>query len=235
MNSYSSLIIGVALLLGPVILVGCIVVGLLGYSPEKAQAIREAEDSPPVVIEEVRAIRVRRPDEFRHDRLDRHPTFIGLHLATQGYGWSIISGAPITSNLAALSPSTKFAMAACFLVGSTLVLSGSAMGAHIGKWTFLKGTRDNITSSMLGDDIRLPYSFGAVGMFSIAISMGIYGSTSFGSTMGSLGGWMTVAFSITSATLLVQFVLRIRSYNRARALLIAQAVARLERTGHVAD
>lgn len=223
----SSVIIGLALLVGPVILVACIVVGILGYSPEKAKAILEAEDSP-VVIEEIRSIRVRRPERFRHDRLDRHPTYIGLHLATQGYGWSVISGAQVTSNLVSLSPATKFAMAACFLVGSTLVLTGAAMGARVWGWTFLDGTRDNIASSMLGDDIRLPYSFGAVGMFSIAISMGIYGSTSFTSTSGSLGGWMTSAFSMTSVVLLAQFVARIRVYSRARTLLIAEAVARLE-------
>jgi hypothetical protein len=224
----SSLIIGFGLLLGPVILVACIGIGLLGYSPEKAQAIREAEDHPPVVIEEIRSVRIRRPERFRHDRLDRHPTYLGLHLATQGYGWSVLSGAAITSNLASLPPASKFAMAACFLVGSTLVLCGAAMGARIGRWTFLSGIRDNIASSMLGDDIRLPYSFGAVGKFAIFVSMTIYGFTSFSSTTASLGGWMTSAFAFTSLILLVQFILRIRVYNQARALLIAQAVARLE-------
>lgn len=224
----TSLLIGVALLLGPVILVACIGIGLLGYSPERAQAIREAEDDPQVVIEEIRLVRVHRPERFKHERLDRHPTYVGLHLATQGYGWSVMLGAEVTSNIQSLSPSSKFAMAACFLVGSTLVLSGSAMGARIWRWTFLHGTRDNITSSVLGDDIRLPYSFAASGQFAIGVSMAIYASTSFTSTLGSLGGWMTGAFSLTSLVLLVRFVNRIRVYNQARVGLIAEAVARLE-------
>ena len=227
----TELLIGAFLLIGPLVLVASVAVGLLGYTPERANAIRSAEDTPQVVIEEIRHIVVRQPTKFPHDRLDRHPAYISLHIAVWCYAWCIFFGAPITSNLTSLSAETRMTMAACFVVGSTLVLSGAAMGGRICKWTLLDGVRDNVTSPMLSDDIRLPYAFNAAGMFAISISMGLYASTSFKSTFGSLGGWITGCSTFMSAILFIMFVTRIRQYSKARDLLILEAVARLEMRG----
>lgn len=230
------LVIGSALALGGVVLVASIAIGLFGFNPEAAQAIRDAEADAPVVVEEVRRVHVARPDRFRRGRLDRHPFYLGIHIAAFCYSICIFAGAEITSNLATLSPQTRFTMAACFLIGSTLVLSGATMGARVRKWTIVPGVRDNIASARLGDDIRLPYMFAAIGMFSMGISMGMYASTSFRSTTGSLGGWMTGVLSAACAVMLVVFYRRIRQYSRTRTVVVDQAVTNvILRGGHVAE
>lgn len=230
----SSVIIGAILLIGPILLVGCIAYGVLGFNPERANAIRSAEAEQPIVMEEIRRIHIRSPDRFRHDRMDRHPFYVALHLAVWGYAWCIFAGAPVTSNLRSLSPPTKFTMAACFIIGATLVLTGALMGAHLGRWVIIRGVRENMTSSMLADDIRLPYTFACSGLFAIGASMTIYAATSFGSTAGSLGGWMTALSAVACAFMIPMFFTRIRRYGRARATLIAAAVAQIERS-HVPD
>jgi hypothetical protein len=227
-------IIGTTLVLGPIILVASFAIGLLGFNPERAQAIRSAEATSQVVIEEIRHIHIRRPEKFRHDRLDRHPMYLGIHVAAFSYAICVFSGAKVTSNISDLSPQTKFALAACFIIGSSLVLTGATMGSKIGPFKILKGIHENMTSSMLADDIRLPYTFAAIGMVSVGISMAIYASTSFSSTTGSLGGWVTFTSAITCAILFYQFLTRIRSYSKARDTLIAQAISQIER-GHVGE
>lgn len=226
-SSGSSVILGAVLVLAPIILVACIGIGVFGFSPEKAQNIRAAEAKMPIAMEEVRRIHIRSPDRFRHDRLDRHPFYICLHVAVFCYAICIFAGAPITSNLATLNQQTKMTMASCFIIGAALVLSGSAMGIKIGRWTVLTSIRDNITSPMLADDIRLPYLFGCAGAFAIGTSMAIYATTSFRSTLGSLGGWMTALAAIGCTWLFGQYFFRIRRYDRARTALIDRAVAQI--------
>jgi hypothetical protein len=226
----SQIIIGAALILGPVILVGSVAIGIFGFSPEKAQAIRSAEDNFPTVIEEIRAIHIAKPERFRHERLDRHPAYLSLHFAVLAYAVCTLCGATPTSNIAALSVPARMIMATCFLIGSTLVLLGALMGARFGEtFTILKGIHDNITSARLGNDVRLPYTFSCSGLMSIAVAMAIYASTSFNSTLGSLGGWMTGCSVIMCVVLICMFVDRIRRYSRTRALLIGQAITRIER------
>lgn len=231
----SELVIGAFLLIGPVILVGSIFIGIFGYNPEKAQAIRAAEATLPVVIEEIRHIHIGRPESFHRERLDRHPAYLCLHAAIWCYAWSIFAGAPLPSNLDILSTTTKYLMASCFIIGSTLVLTGSAMGARIGRWRILKGVHDNLTSSRLGDDIRLPYSFAGVGMFAVSVAMGIYASTSFGSTAGSLAGWISAWAVAMCIWLLNLFYLRVQIYERARTITIDTAVQNLEERGNHVD
>lgn len=226
-SSGSSAVLGTILVLAPIILVACIGIGVFGFSPEKAQNIRAAEARMPIAMEEVRRIHIRSPDRFRHDRLDRHPFYICLHVAVFCYAICIFAGAPITSNLATLNHQTKMTMASCFIIGSALVLSGSAMGIRIGRWTLLDSIRDNMTSPMLADDIRLPYLFGCAGAFGTGTSMAIYASTSFRSTWGSLGGWMTALAAVACVWLFAQLFLRIRRYGRARTALIDRAVAQI--------
>lgn len=231
----ASYVIGGALVLGPVILFSSLMIGLFGYSPEKARAIRNAEDHQ-IVLEEVRTIHIARPERFRHERLDRHPSYLSLHIAMWGYSWCVFAGQAVTSNVNALSPQTRTTMAISFLVGSSLVLFGSLMGARIGRWRVLRGIHDNITAPRLADDVRLPYALACAGLFSMMIGTGIYAWTSFQSTWGSVGGWITGTACIASAWLIGQFLSRIRRYSMARDLLINQAVSRLERRGgHVGD
>lgn len=233
----SAWIIGGFLLVGPVILVASIAIGLLGFNPVTATAIRSAEAEAPMILEEVRRIHIRSPDRFRHDRLDRHPFYIGSAVAMWGYSWCIFFGSPVTSNVASLPGVTRMTIATCFIIGSTLVLSGSAMGIRVGRWTLLKGIHDNMTSSMLADDIRLPYTFNIAGLIAIGVSSGIYSWTSFGSTLGSLGGWLTgVGIATPSAILITMLFVRIRRYDRARTTLINEAVNQIVvRRDHVDD
>lgn len=224
----SSIILGVALSLGPIVLLGCIAYGLFGYDADTAQRIRAGESSPVVVIEEVRHVHVSRPAKFKRDRIDRQWHYVGLSVAAWGYSWSVFSGAALTSNVSVLDGKTRFALAACFLVGSSLSLAGSLMGLRIGRFTVLRSIRDNMTSAMLHDDIRLPYAFGIAGCFSVTISTAIYASTSFRSTTGSLGGWVTALWSAVDTAMLLWFWLRIYRYGKARDAVIATAIRRLE-------
>lgn len=227
----SSLITGLALIVGVAVLISSVAYGILGYNPERAQAIREREAEPPVVIEEIRRIRVTFPDRFRRGRIDRHPFYIGVHLAAFGYSICILSGSPVTSNVSALSESTRLTMGCQFLVGAALVLMGAAMGAKLFRWRILGGVHDNIASARLGDDIRLPYTFGATGMFCMGISTSIYATTSFGSTLGSLGGWLTALIAGACVAMLTMFVMRIRQYSRTLAPIVNQAVAAIVERG----
>ncbi len=228
----SALFIGAALTLAAVVLVGCVAIGLFGYQPERAQKIRDSEATEPVMVEEVRRIHVGAPDRFRRGRIDRHPFYLLAHITALGYSVCILAGAPITSNLSVLTSGAKFTMACCFLVGSTLVLFGATMGAHIWRWDIMSGVADHIAAARLGDDIRLPYTFGAIGMFAMGISGAIYSATSFGSTLGSLGGWMTGGiFGIGCALMLVVYCRRIRQFSRTLKVVVDQAVANVIRRG----
>lgn len=234
----SSLIIGFTLALGPAIAVACIAIGVFGYRPEKMQAIRqaEAEELQSVTVEEVRAIVIGRPEKFHHDRMDRHYSYLGIHVAAWCYAWCVFAGASLTSNVVGMNGLTRLMMAACFMVGSTLALSGAAMGLHVGRFSLLRGIHDNIASARLSDDVRMPYTFGAIGMFCMIISCGIYAWTSFASTTGSLGGWLTLCGgAAASAALMAEFIRRIRIYVLVRARVINEAVASIVKRGGDVD
>jgi protein-S-isoprenylcysteine O-methyltransferase Ste14 len=226
----SHITIGLALMLAPMILIASIAIGVFGFKPERVQALRRAEaDSGSTVVEEVRHIVIGRSERFRRGRIDRHPMYLGLHLAAWGYSWCVFGGAPLTSNVVAMSESSRVSMAACFLVGSTLALTGAAMGMSVFGHVFLRGVRDNMTSSRLGDDIQLPYTFGMAAMVAMAVSFGVYSVTSFHSTVGSLGGWLTGSGAMSCVVMLGVYYFRMRQFGRVRPQLIAQAVERIER------
>lgn len=226
MNSH--LVIGLALMFAPVILVGSIAIGVFGYSDERALAVRNAEANTAIVVEEVRHISIRRSERYRHGRVDRHPIYICLHVASWGYAWCVFGGAQLTSNVIGMSDQQRYSMAVCFLVGSTLALTGAAMGLQRNGYGFMRGVSDNITSSRLGDDVQLPYTFGAAAMVAMSVSLGIYAWTSFHSTVGSLGGWLTGAMTFGCAEMLGVFVFRIRQFTRVRRGVITEAVQRIE-------
>lgn len=220
------LFVGIALSAAAVILVSCIAIGIFGYNPERARDIRRGEaNDDPVVIEEVRRIHVGAPDRFRRGRVDRHWFYVMIHVGVLGYSGSILAGAKVTSNVATLGESTRFTMASCFLVGATLVLIGAMMGLHVRNWDIVPGVSDHIAAARLGDDIRLPYTFGGIGMVAIGISTFIYGETSFQSTWGSLGGWWTMCISFACVGMAVVFFRRIRQFSRALKAVVEEAVA----------
>jgi hypothetical protein len=226
--------LGLGLLLGAACLVASLAVGIFGFSPERAKAIRSAEADDPLVVEEIRRIHVAAPDRFRRGRIDRHPAYIAIHTAALGYSVSILSGAAPTSNLLSLNPGTMFTMASCFLIGSVLSLLGSAMGLHLWRWDIVPGVSEHIASSRLGDDIRLPYMFGLIGMFTASISLGIYASTSFKSTLGSWGGWSAMCIAVACACMVVVYYHRIRQYTRTLKVVVNTAVASvISRGSHV--
>lgn len=233
----SGLITGSALALGILVLVLCIGIGLFGFKPERAQAIREGEaEGSSVVIEEIRRVHVGPPDRFRRGRIDRHPFYIGPMIAAMGYSACVLAGASVTNNVASLSDTQLFTMGACFLIGSTLALSGAAMGARVGRWQIASSVRDHIAAARLGDDIRLPYTFAGIGMFPMGISAGIYSATSFTSTVGSLGGWLSGLLAGQCALMLCVYYRRTRQYTRTLKAVVNEAVANvISRGGHESE
>jgi hypothetical protein len=159
------LLSGAALAAAILFMVGSVAVGVFGFRPERAKAIRDGEAADPVVIEEIRRIHVAPPDRFHRGRIDRHPFYLAPHAAA------------------------------------------------------------------LGDDIRLPYTFAVIAMCAMGLSTGIYASTSFGSTWGSLGGWLTGCIAGACAVMGVVFYRRTRQYSRTLKVVVDQAVANVIRRG----
>jgi hypothetical protein len=227
----TQLALGLALLAAVVIMATCLAIGVLGYSPQRAEDIRAAEAETPLVVEEVRRIHVSKPDRFRRGRIDRHPVHVVVHGVVFGYALCVLAGAPVTSNVASMSPTQRFIMAACFLIGSALVLVGAAMGAKVWRWRFWASVHEHIARARLGDDIRLPYAFGGLGMLSMGPGGGIYASTSFGSTPASIGGWFTLGIAVYAPIMLGVFYFRVRQFGRTLRAVVDEAVANVIRRG----
>lgn len=223
--SGSSLIIGLVLAIAAAILLLCLGIGVFGYKPERAQRIRDGEAAEPVVVEEIRRIHISAPDRFRRSRIDRHWWYVLPNFGILGYSLCLLAGAPVTSNIASLDQGTRFTMAVCFLIGSVCVLTGSVMGSHLWRWDIVPGVSEHIAAPRLGDDIRLPYMFGVLGMFAIGVSTAIYSTTSFSSTLGSLGGWLTSSIATACALMGWEYIKRIRQYSRTLKVVVSEAVA----------
>ena len=171
---------------------------------------------------------------MRQPRIDRHPWYLAPQFGVFGYSVCILTGAPITNNVASLGTTTRYTMAACFIIGSLLILSGAAMGMRMGRWQFRRNVADHPTYILLGDDIATPYRLGCAGVGTEAVSLGIYSSTSFGTTAGSLGGWLTGSLAVACTALGLWMARRIRAFNREDETLIAEALARMD-TSNDAD
>lgn len=223
----SGLIAGAALAAGVLVLVLCIGIGLFGFKPERAQAIREAEAGNSVMIEEIRRVHISPPDRFRRGRIDRHPFYLTVFVAALGYGVCVLSGARVTNNVQSLSETQLFTMAACFLIGPVLVLTGSLMGARLGRWHIASSVHDHIAAARLGDDIRLPYTFAGMGMLPMGISSAIYSATSFTSTVASLGGWLSGLVAIACTLMMAIYYRRIRQYTRTLKAVVNEAAANI--------
>lgn len=209
------------------IFVAILIAGRIIYRPHRALNTIRAEREI-AVVEHVIEARLAHPEIVKITRVDRHPFYVLVHIGVFCYAVCVFGGAALTSNVSALGAQTRFTMAICFAVGSFLVLTGATLGMRVGKWRVVHGVHEHLTSSVLGDDIVLPYRLAMAGMGAMAVSLSIYSSTSFKSTTGSLGGWLTGVLAIACAITIPWFYRRVRQFERWDATLISDALTRLE-------
>jgi hypothetical protein len=219
--------------------VTCLVVipilGVVAFRPQRARNVKHAErQTERVVQQHIVELGVRHPEIVKKKRFDRHPFYVAPHVGVFSYAVCVFSGAPLTNNVAVLSSLTRMTMAVCFTVGATFVLMGTLMGSRLGKWRIGRRVVDHPTAPLLGDDITLPYWLGMAGLSCVTVSMAIYSSTSFQTTTGSLGGWLTATLAGASAAGIIHLYLLVREFERNEAVLVSEVMAHLER-GNVTD
>jgi hypothetical protein len=205
--------------------------GTAGFSSNRARNVKYAERVKIIQEQDVAEIHLAHPEIVKHTRLDRHIWFLVPHLCVLFYTFCILSGAELTSNVIALGDSARYTMATGFLVGVLLVLCGAAMGSKIFGWTVKFDVSDHITAKWLGDDIVLPYRIEMAGMGAMSVSSSLYSFTSFGSTSGSLGGWLTGGIAVASILSIMQWSNAIGLFQKWDHTLISEAEARLEEAG----
>jgi hypothetical protein len=209
------------------IFLAILALGAYTFKPHRARNVKYAEQEM-AISEHVIEVRNLHPEIVKVSRLDRHPWFIGAHLCVLGYSLCVFGGAKLTSNVLALGDVARYTMATCFFVGSVLVLTGVALGSRLGPWRIARRVRYHATASVLGDDIVLPYRIEMGGMSAMAVSSGIYAWTSFQSTAGSLGGWLTLGIAVLCVLSVISFYRAAEVFQRGDTTLIREAEARLE-------
>lgn len=221
---------GVLVALALILLVAGPVLGLVLFSSDRARSVKVAEDIDPEPV--VDQVVIYHPEIIKRYRLDRHQSYVWIHVGLWLYGWGVLLSPAPSSNLSGLSWSTQQALGLCVLVGSTLALIGLSLGARIGRLRIAGHVSRNIMSPMLGDDIRLPYTLACTGLFSILISMGFYDytliSTAPDKLLGTLGGGLSGAIGLMCISLGIEFIQRIRAYTRAYDKLLTEAHRRRE-------
>lgn len=219
--------------MGVMAVVGILSVGAITYKPHRALNVKYAEAMVDrVVPEQIIQLAPTHPEIVKTERLDRHPFYLLIHAGVFAYAICIFSGAEPTSNVVALGPATRLTMATCFVIGASLIILGGAMGMRIGRTRrFMGHVHNHLTSAVLGDDVTLPYRVGSAGMFAVCVSMTIYAATSFQSTTGSLGGWMTLMCALACVVLLPMLYRRVLVFERNESTLIVAAMAELGLTG----
>lgn len=190
----------------------------LTFRPHRARNVKYAEASHRFTIDTV-GVAAEHPEIIKIARFDRHPWFVGVHLCVLGYTTCVFLGAKLTSNVSVLGDSARYTMATCFFVGSLLVLTGATLGTRIGRWTMGGKVSDHPTHAVLGDDITLPYRLSMAGMGAMTVSSGIYAWTSFQSTTGSLGGWLTGGIAALCAITIIWFYRAVDQFTRWDQLL----------------
>lgn len=224
---------GALIVLAMVLMVAGPALGLVFFSTDRARSVKFAEGSEQAVAQQLSQVVIYHPEIVRRHRLDRHQSYVWIHVGLWLYGCGVLLSPAPSSNLAALSWGTQQALGLCVLVGSTLALAGITLGAQVGRRRIADRVSRNIMSPMLGDDIRPPYTLACTGLFSILISMGFYVQTLIASSpsklLGTLGGGLSAAIGLMCITLSIEFIARIRSYTRARDKLLAEAFTRMGR------
>lgn len=200
--------------------------GVLSFSRHRAAHVIHAEGNRRVQVQVVES-RFLHPEIIRVGREDRHPFFVTAILGVWCYAWCVLVGAELTSNVASLGVQTRYTMSTCFLVGASLCLVGASLGLKVRGRVIMDAVRNHLTSEVLGDDITLPYRLEIAGMSAIGISFVIYAWTSFQTTYGSLGGWLTALLAVGCGVTSLWFNNRVRTFAKQDGVLIADAQARL--------
>jgi hypothetical protein len=214
---------GVLIVFAMVLFMAVLLVGLVYYSRDRAESVREAERLPTAEQIVQLGLLPRRPAPT--NRQDRHDAYIWLHVGLLLVGLGIVLAPAPASALTTLSWDAQKLLGLCMLTGSGIALTGVLMGVgHRSK------IRDNVVSQQLGDDVRLPYTFAALGLFSVGVSMGGYGWAiyQYSTLVGTLGGGLTFAILGMCVSLCIKFVLRARRYSRDRDGLLTEATRRLQ-------
>jgi hypothetical protein len=213
----------VLIFVGVAILIGTIIAGAATFSPGLAAAVKVAEDDLPTDVET--RIRLRHPEFIKAGRLDRHDAYVWLHIGLWLVGWGFVLAPAANTAITSLSWDAQKLLGLCLLNGSTVALAGISLGLPLpGRRRVLRRVADNLFADLLGDDIRIPYTFGALGLFSVGASMAGYGWTiyQYSTLIGTLGGGLTFAIGGMCITLSWKFIARIRIYVRHRDAAIAE-------------
>lgn len=220
---------GALIVLAMVILVGGPILGMVFYRSDRARSVKAAESSKP---EQPALASSYHPRTIKRYRLDRHIAYVCLHAGLFMYGMGVLLSPAPNSNLTDLSYEMQQSLGLCLLVGSSMALVGSALGARIGRRRrIMASISDNPLTPMLGDDIRFPYTVASAGLLAIGVSMGFYINTLVGSApskiLGTLGGGVSVGIGMMCLILGPAFIWSIRDYNRARARLLTEIQNRM--------
>lgn len=220
-----------ALSLATVVAVGNVLWGWWKYSDERAQGVRAAEAQSQVMAEQMQHLRYRHPEIVKTSRLDRHDTYVWIHVGLWLYGWGVLLSPGPNSYLTTMNWGAQQSLGLCMLVGSTLGLIGTTLGLRVGRFRVAARVSKNLVSDLLGDDIRIPYALGGFGLLSLSVSMWFYAGAIFVASedkvLGFLSGALSTCVGLMCITLGVRFVLRVRTYARSRNNLIAEALSRL--------
>lgn len=208
--------------------------GIKQFSPQRALNVKYAERSQEVIAHVIE-VRREHPEIVRVSRHDRHPAFLLLPVMVLGYSISVFCGAQLTSNVTALGDSPRYTMATCFLIGSVLMLAGATLGLRIGRRRLSPHVHDHLTAEVLGDDIVFPYRLSMAGMGAMIVSSSIYWWTSFQSTFGSLGGWLTLAITSICVVCIPWFLIAAHRFTKWDRILITEAQARIDAGESSAD
>lgn len=216
--------------------------GLFSFSPSRAHAAIELENLSPddVVVVTVPLMTMppyrRQRGSLGGKRLDRHDSYVWLMGGLLLYSIGAVLTAAPNSNLSALSYSTQIVLGLVLMFGTLMTLIGTAMGGKVFRWRFFNRVHNNLTSGLLGDDIRIPYILNWFGLLSIAVCMSFYAwtiiATSTSRLLGTLGGGLSLAIIGMCLTLGVRLILTIIRYIRVREDLLAEAVSRMRRGGN---
>lgn len=215
------------------ILLGAIVVGTALFSPRRAAAakISDTATTAKPTRDQIVRLGIPPPVGIAHTlRLDRHPAYVWPHIGLLLVGVGVIMAPAPNSAVVALSWDAQKLLGVCMLTGSTIALIGSSLGLGMpGERYIFRGITDNVTSLQLGDDIRVPYALGCLGLLSVGVSMAGYAWTiyQYSTLVGALGGGLTFALMGMCLNLAGLFVARMRRYSHDRDRLLSEARRRL--------
>lgn len=208
--------------------------GLLLWSPERAKAVRRAEQHEDEIAIQVSYMQVRHPELVRCSRLDRHLSYLWIIAGLVGFTITVTFFRFPYESYGSLTVGTQPTMAISLATGSSMMAVGAFLGKRIGKFVIGRKVSNNMVSPILGDDLRAPYVLAIFGMMSAGMSMAFYGYTAV-ETVGtfrfltSLGGISALSVGGACFTLIPVFFAHLRKYVNARDLLIEEAQGRLSR------